>query len=248
MWNYFIIFKKCERYEYPDLSFMPLFFGPMVKTQMKKQVLLFLVLSWVLCGHSQNNYKDKVYLLPSHLLINDYILGYEYSYSNTKSIVLEAGLGTNPIFIKSVFNLLYDKKIILRLGNKFYISKPLKITQVYLEPIISFINTSYKEKTVNGVILNNMPPQYTLLQSVNATSYCIDFVYGREFFYKPQFSIDYYLGAGVRYRISNKIIQSRNPAPIIPTNETYPIESKKNEFIPSIVLGVKFSYSFVKIN
>lgn len=215
--------------------------------KMKNRVLLFLILSCVCSGYSQNNYKNKIYILPTHLLINDYIIGYEYSYSENKSIVFEAGFGTNPIFIKSVFNFLYDKKNIFRVSNKFYFSMPVKKTQTYLQPIISYINTSYREKIVNGVILSGGSPEYALLQSVNATSYCLDFVYGREFFYKPQLSIDYYIGGGVRYRISNKIIHSRSPEPTIPTNETYPITSNKNQFLPSIVLGVKFSFSFLKI-
>lgn len=214
--------------------------------QMKNRVLLFLILSWVCSGYSQNNYKNKIYILPTHLLINDYIIGYEYSYSENKSICLQVGFGTNPVLLKSTFNYLFDNKYIFRLSNKFYF-KSVKRTKVYIEPIISFINTCYKEKRVNGAILHNSPPQYTLLQSLNITSYCIDFVYGREFFYKPQLSIDYYIGGGVRYRISNKIIHSRSPEPIIPTNETYPIKSNKNQFLPSIVLGVKFSFSFLKI-
>lgn len=215
---------------------------------MKKQISLVLLLFIFNLSYSQNYFKNKIYLLPTHYLINDYIIGYEYSYTENKAINLEIGYGTNPVFIKSVLNFLYDKKFILRLGNKFYISKSTKGTRGYIEPTLSYIYSSYKEKRVNGVVLTAGPPQYTLLQSVDAGSYCLDIIYGREFFYKPRLSFDCYIGLGGRYRISNTTVLSRSPEPPIQFQETYPKYFTARRFLPSIVLGVKFAFSFTQRN
>lgn len=212
---------------------------------------LFILKAFILLNvncYSQNNYRHKFDLFPSHLLINDYVLGYEYSYANKKSIDLQVGIGTNPILIRNVFNLLHDQKMIFRLGNKFYISKNDKKFQFYHEPILSFIYSSYKYKKVKEATLYDNQPEVFLLQSSNSKSFCIDYIWGCTFFFRPQLSFDLFLGIGARYRTTDKTVFSRIPELITPQNETFPIESTKKEFLPSVVCGVKISYSFKKIN